>query len=104
VKSTLSSSTLVDVVDVKPRLEISSSIFRGISANVTGMGEGVTGSLVQSKIQSLRGVKSVSPIRLLTVSSPIGNDGFGAGLLGRTWGEEGLGARQEETAFSTHVM
>ena len=69
------------------------------------MGEGVTGSLVQSKIQSLKVVKSVSPIRLLTVSSPIGNDGFGgAGILGRNWGEEGVVTRQEETAFSTHVM
>ncbi|PVH82438.1 subtilisin-like protein [Cadophora sp. DSE1049] len=105
VKSALGSSSLVDVVDVKPRLEISSSIFRGISANVTGVGEGVDGGLVQSAIQSLRVVKKVSPIRLLSVTSPIGNDG--AGIIrnvGRDVREEGLVTRQEGTTLSTHVM
>ncbi|KAH7412915.1 peptidase S8/S53 domain-containing protein [Cadophora sp. MPI-SDFR-AT-0126] len=106
VKSTLGRNGLVDVVDVKPRLEISSSIFRGISANVTGVGEGVNRALVQSAIQSLRVVKKVSPINLLSVSSPIDNDGAGMSQnFGREVRDEGLVARQDETTtLSTHVM
>ncbi|KAH9224927.1 hypothetical protein DL95DRAFT_400223 [Leptodontidium sp. 2 PMI_412] len=84
VKAMLSSNVQVNIVDVKPRIEISSSILRGFSANITGIGEDVTISLVQSKIQSLRVVEKVSPITLLYIVSPISTAPYSAPFPGRS--------------------
>ncbi|CZT41794.1 uncharacterized protein RSE6_01583 [Rhynchosporium secalis] len=65
VKSTLTNKlTHVDEIAVERRIEFSTSLFRGISANISGVGEGVTAGLLKGALQELDNVKSVTPIEI----------------------------------------
>ncbi|XMA07929.1 hypothetical protein WAI453_000720 [Rhynchosporium graminicola] len=65
VKSTLTNNlTHVDEIAVERRIEFSTSLFRGISANISGVGEGVTAGLLKGALQELDNVKSVTPIEI----------------------------------------
>ncbi|KAH9219798.1 peptidase S8/S53 domain-containing protein [Leptodontidium sp. 2 PMI_412] len=108
IKATLDSSKQVDEVDVKPRVEISSSIFRGVSCNIFGVGDDVSTNLIQSKIQNLRAVKKVSPITALHLHSPIDALPHSALEPRSNFGSLNAGpqvfAREDSTVFSTHAM
>ncbi|KAH7370242.1 peptidase S8/S53 domain-containing protein [Rhexocercosporidium sp. MPI-PUGE-AT-0058] len=108
VKATVGSSDQVDQVDVKPRIELSSSIFRGVSASISGVGNEVSANLIQSKIQNLKVVKKVSPITVLHMDSPIGSSSYSVPKSRRDDAYSNSGTQlvgtQDKTESSTHVM
>ncbi|KAJ5053797.1 uncharacterized protein L3040_000088 [Drepanopeziza brunnea f. sp. 'multigermtubi'] len=105
VKNNIGSKAQVDEVEIKPHVEISSSVFRGVSANVTGLGSDVTEELVQSTIQNLRVVKKVSPIILYYPASTIASSGPLQARGEMLSMEPRAAAMQEETgSFSVHKM
>ncbi|KAH7348577.1 peptidase S8/S53 domain-containing protein [Rhexocercosporidium sp. MPI-PUGE-AT-0058] len=111
VKATVGRSNQVDEVDVKPRIELSSSIFRGVSASISGVGNEVSADLIQSKIQNLRVVKKVSPISILRMVSPVGSSPYSGPESRRDYASLDVGIQvtsKEEnsgnTESSTHVM
>ncbi|KAG4437771.1 hypothetical protein IFR05_006756 [Cadophora sp. M221] len=108
VKATLRSSEQVDEVAVKPRLEISSSIFRGVSYNVSGVGDDVSTNLIQNKIQNLRAVKKVSPITLMHLQSQIDALPHSALESRNKFASSSMGpqviAKQYNTELSTHAI
>jgi len=108
VKATVGSSNQVDELDVVPRIEMSSSIFRGISCSISGVGNDVSADLIHSRIQNLGVVKKVSPVIQLRLLSPIDSFPHSAPGSRRDSGSLNtapqINALDETTALSTHIM
>ncbi|KAL2068501.1 hypothetical protein VTL71DRAFT_14838 [Oculimacula yallundae] len=72
VKSTLTSISTIDEVVVNRRIEFASSIFRGLSANISGVGSDITPDFIKNTLQGLAAVKVVTPIEVAYLRTQTG--------------------------------